>query len=118
MFIVEVGEMRHTYRPRSDFLVLTSDLPRLAVEVNSISPDKQPLDRYSMLVQGASTVRFANSFIDAYKVHKDFIFVAIFIDDAGGADRYLLFQKGSRTVCNVLYMPSNHMLSCHRFITR
>jgi len=71
-----------------------------------------------MLIEGASTVRFANSFLDAHKADKDFIFVAIYIDDTGNAERYLLFQNGSRKVCNVLYMPSNHTLSRHRFITR
>jgi hypothetical protein len=118
MFIVEVGKKHYTYKPRSDFLVLTSDLPRLAVEVNSISPGDDPLDRHRMLVQGASTVRFANSFLDAHKADMNFIFVAIYIDDIGNADRYLLFQNRSRKVCNVLNMPSNHILSRRRFITR
>ena len=45
------------------------------------------------MLQGASIVRFANSFLDAYKEKKNFVFVAVFIGDTGVADRYFMFQK-------------------------
>ena len=106
MLIVEVDGKSHTYTPRSDFLVLTVDLPRVAVEVNSHSPDRPPVDHHRVILQGASVVRFANTFLDAYKKERNFIYVAIFISDIGQVDRYLLYQKeGSRRVrTHVLYI--------------
>ena len=51
------------------------------------------------MLQGASIVRFANTFLDAYKEKRNFVFVAIFIGDLGLADRYFMFQKtGSEKV--------------------
>jgi hypothetical protein len=52
------------------------------------------------MLQGASIVRFANTFLDVYKEEKNFVFVAIFISDTGVADRYFLYQTEgpSRTV--------------------
>ena len=82
-----------TYTPRSDFLVTKNSLPRLLIEVNSMSPDKDPEDFFCMLVQGACIVRFANLFIDAYSANKNFILVAIFIRHDGHVDRCLLFQS-------------------------
>ncbi|KAH9176205.1 kinase-like domain-containing protein [Lactarius sanguifluus] len=99
--IIQVGEEKdyHTYKPRSDFLVLKFGLPRVAVEVNSNLPCTPPVDFYRLMLQGASIVRLANNTLDAYKNKKDFTFVAIYISATGGADRYLLYQeKGSRTV--------------------
>jgi hypothetical protein len=40
----------HSYRPRNDFTVLASSLPRLLIEVNSIPPDQQPQVYYRMLL--------------------------------------------------------------------
>ena len=82
-----------TYTPRSDFLVTKNSLPRLLIEVNSMSPDKRLDDLLRMLVQGACIVRFANLFVDAYSTNNDFILVAIFIRHNRQADRYLLFQS-------------------------
>ena len=48
-----------------------------------------------MLVQGASVIRFANHFIDAYSADKNFTLVAVFIRANGIADRCLLFQSHS-----------------------
>ena len=93
--IIQVEDIDHTYRPKSDFLVLKYGLPRLAVEINSVSPGRPALDYHRLMLQGASIVRFANSFLDAYREKKNFIFVAIFISDIGVADRYFMFQKGS-----------------------
>ncbi|KAH9018442.1 hypothetical protein EDB84DRAFT_1566413 [Lactarius hengduanensis] len=69
--IVRVETGYHTYRSKSDFLVLKFGLPR-----------------------GASVVRFANTYLDAYRAERDFIFVAIFVGDIGVADRYLMYQTG------------------------
>ncbi len=73
-------------------------LPRVAVEVNSNPPDKPAVDFSRLILQGASVVRFANT-LDAYKNEKNFVFVAVFVDDTGLTDRYVLFQRvGSRKV--------------------
>src|ERR1700733_14866607 len=58
--VVEVLGTACTYAPRRDFFVTKDLLPRLLIEVNSTSPDKPLVDLHSMLVQGASIVRFAN----------------------------------------------------------
>ncbi|KAH8987163.1 hypothetical protein EDB92DRAFT_1948697 [Lactarius akahatsu] len=84
----------YTYRPRSGFLVLRFGLPRVAVEVNSNLPDRPTVDLYRLMLQAASIVRFAKSFINVYKQKKSFIFVAIFISHTRLADRYLLYQRG------------------------
>jgi len=58
------------------------------------------MDHHRLMLQGASIVRFANTFLDAYKKEKDFIFVAIYISNTGMMDRYVLYQnKGSKKVC-------------------
>jgi hypothetical protein len=99
MLLVEVDRIYHTYGPRSDFLVLKFDVPRVAVEVNSQSPDRPPVDHHRVILQGASIVRFANTSLNAYKKEKNFIFVAIFISDNGAVARYLLYEKeGTRRV--------------------
>ena len=87
---VRVGEEYFTYRPRSDFLVLKFDLPRVAVEVDTLSQEK---DKHHLMVQAVSMVRYANT-LRAYKEKKSFIFVAIFISHKALAERYLLFQQG------------------------
>ena len=98
MLVVKVDEVYRTYNPRSDFLVLKLDLPRVAVEVNPYSPDRLPVDHHRVILQGACIVRFANTFLDAYK-ERNFVFVAIFIGDTGLVDRYVLYQKeGSQEV--------------------
>ena len=80
------------------------------MEVNSISPDRPPADLYHLVLQGASIVRFANAHLDAYKMKKTFVFLAIFITATGQADRYLLYQKeDSRKVCtHVLYIIKSY----------
>jgi len=51
-----------------------------------------------MLLTGAAIVRFANTFLDAFKA-KDFVLITIFIWDDGKATRYALFQEqNDRTV--------------------
>jgi hypothetical protein len=50
------------------------------------------VDFSRLILQGASVVRFANTKLDAYKKEKNFIFVAIFINNNGLVQRYLLYQ--------------------------
>ncbi|KAH8976367.1 kinase-like domain-containing protein [Lactarius akahatsu] len=97
--IIKVDELYHVYKPKSDFLVLKFDLPRMAVEVNSTLLGQSAVDHHRMMIQGASVVRFANTTLDTYKNEKNFVFVAIYISGNGQADRYLLYQKkGSNQV--------------------
>ncbi|KAH9041678.1 kinase-like domain-containing protein [Lactarius pseudohatsudake] len=97
--VIKVEGRYHTYRPRSDFLVLKFDLPRMAVEVNSTPRDESAVDLYRMIIQGASVVRFANTTLDMYNTEKNFVFVAIYISGDGQAHRYVLYQKkGSNEV--------------------
>jgi len=74
-----------------------------------------------MLLQGAAIVRFANTFLDRFKVKKDFVLIAIFIRDADTATRYTLFQtdsfQDSRAVCYVICKQAC-WLSCRRFIIK
>jgi len=45
-----------------------------------------------MLLQGAAVVRFANTFLNAFKT-KHFVLVAIYVRENGRATRYCLFQR-------------------------
>ena len=68
-------------------------LPQLAVDVNSQGRNSPvAVDSIRLMLQGASVVRFANTKLDAYKEKKGFVFMAIYIDSSGKADRYLLYQ--------------------------
>lgn len=97
----------YMYRPRSDFLILKSDLPRVAVKTGSNSPGRAAMDHQCLMLQGASIIRFANTYLEAYKEKRDFVFVAIFISDVGQADRYLIYQtKCSDTVCTHFLLKS------------
>ncbi|KAI0286359.1 kinase-like domain-containing protein [Russula brevipes] len=49
-----------------------------------------------MLITGALIVRFANSFVGAFREAKDFVLCANFIWDNGGASRYILFQQQNK----------------------
>ncbi|KAI0245963.1 kinase-like domain-containing protein [Lactifluus subvellereus] len=82
------------YRPCSDLLILKSTLPRLLVEVNSSETKEWPPDLIRMLLKGAAIVRFANTFLDAFK-EKDFVLVAIFIRDDGKATHILTVYRPS-----------------------
>ncbi|KIY53172.1 hypothetical protein FISHEDRAFT_69034 [Fistulina hepatica ATCC 64428] len=81
------------HKPRSDFLVLKSTLPRLLVEVNSAASTQWPQDLIRMLLEGSAIVRFANGFVDAFKLKKNFILVAFYIRGQGEVNRFLLFQN-------------------------
>lgn len=80
----------------------------MAVEVNSQHQRKPPVDFFCLMLQGASTVRFANTKLDPYKEQKNFVFVAIYIGFMGEVEHYLLYQdvkKDPHKVCtHVLYI--------------
>ncbi|KAI0245827.1 hypothetical protein BJV78DRAFT_1259993 [Lactifluus subvellereus] len=97
------------YKPCSDVLVLKSTLPRLLVEVNSSQKKEWAPDLIRMLLQGAAVVRFANTFLDAFKEKKDFVLIAIFIRDDGKAIRYTLFQRQNARA--VFYADKNFWLN-------
>jgi len=107
-------------KPRSDFIVLKSGLPRLLVEVNSTTVRDWPPDHVRVLLQGAAIVRFANTFLDEFKEKRDFVLIAIFIRDAGTATRHALYQRGnpqdSQAVCYAIHKQACR-LSDRRFIT-
>ncbi len=45
-----------------------------------------------MLLSGAFGVRFSNEFLEQFRTEKQFVLVAIFIQQTGQATRYLLYQ--------------------------
>jgi hypothetical protein len=45
-----------------------------------------------MLLSGASVVRFANEYLERFRTKKQFVLVAMFIQQNGEATRYLLYQ--------------------------
>ena len=93
--VVRRGEDEETrkYKPRSDFHISHSSLPRLLVEVNSTPPTSWPMDLVRMLTTGAFIVRFANHFLNAFCQEKNFVLCAIFIWDNGQVTRFTLFQQ-------------------------
>jgi hypothetical protein len=70
------------------------------VEVNSIQEEPR-IDLIRLMLQGASIVRFANTMLDAYKKEKNFVFVAIYIDNNGLVERYLLYQDKKKGLHDV-----------------
>ena len=86
-------EQLRRYQPRSDLVVLKSNLPRLLVEVNSKPKKEWPEDLIGMLLQGAAVVRFANNFLDRLKEKKNFVLFAMYIWENAEVTRYSLFQK-------------------------
>jgi len=99
------GDEVRMYKPRSDFLVANSTLPRLLVEVNSISTTMDwPEDRIRMLLSGASIVRFTNKFLRTFQEDKKFVLVAIYIRQNGEAIWHTLFQLANDpSVCCTFY---------------
>ncbi|KAH8980627.1 hypothetical protein EDB86DRAFT_3087731 [Lactarius hatsudake] len=91
--ITQVGKHYFTYSPKNDFLVLKFGLPRVTVEVNSNPPYGPPVGLYRLMLQAASVVRFANTFIDVYKEKKTFLLVAIFVGHTGLSHRYIFYQR-------------------------
>jgi len=61
-----------------------------------------------MLLEGAAIVRFANTFLDAFKAKKDFILVSVFVWDDGMASRYFLFQQQHDDAVRCVLYISEH----------
>jgi hypothetical protein len=99
--VMQVGRLHYTCNFRSDFLVLKFGLPRLAVVAELPPPEGESADGYCrLMLQGACIVRFANTYLEAYKDERNFVFTAIYIDYVGDATRFLLYQtKDLDTVC-------------------
>jgi hypothetical protein len=70
------------------------------VEVNSTQEEPR-IDLIRLMLQGASIVRFANTMLDAYKKEKNFVFVAIYIDNNGLVEHYLLYQDKKKGLHDV-----------------
>jgi len=69
----------------------------------------------ALQLTGAAIVRFANTFLDAFKT-KDFVLIAIFIWDDSKATRYALFQQqNDQTVWTT---SGTGKLSRRRFTTK
>jgi len=85
-------ERLRNFTPRSDFLIATSTLPRLLVEVNSTKTKSWPPDQIRMLLSGAFVVRFSNEYLEPFRTTKQFVLVVIFVQQTGEATRYLLYQ--------------------------
>lgn len=98
-FIIQTGFQASPeyfmYRPRSDVLIFKAGfvLPQLLVEIYTKSSSDILHDRIGMLLQAASIIRLANTFLDQYKEEKSFFIVAIYIHCNGKAERFILFQK-------------------------
>jgi len=59
-------------------------------------------------LEGAAIVRFANTFLDAFKAKKDFILVAVFVWDHGTAFQYSLFQQRHDDAVRCVLYISEH----------
>jgi hypothetical protein len=115
---VRAEDRLRQYQPRSDLLVLKSNLPRLLVEVNSKPKTERPEDLVRMLLAGATVVRFANEFVDKFKAAKNFVLFTIYIWGYGEVTRFSLFQEpNNREVCCwTSYITKAHRLSRRRFV--
>jgi hypothetical protein len=91
--VMKVEQDHYMGNFESDFFVLKNGLPRVAVVVEFPPPEGELAEGLCRLkLQGASVVRFANTYLDAYKDERNFVFTAIYIDDVGYVIRHLLYQ--------------------------
>ncbi|KAH9960197.1 kinase-like domain-containing protein [Russula dissimulans] len=77
--------------PRINFVVSKFGLPRLLVEVDSSRYTSWRLVR--LLLEGAAIVRFANTFLEAFRRAKNFVLCAVIILSNGEVIRYTLYQE-------------------------
>ncbi|KIY46365.1 hypothetical protein FISHEDRAFT_75703 [Fistulina hepatica ATCC 64428] len=89
------------YQPKSDFLVLKSNFPRLIVEVNSVPTSNAeaefPKDLVRMLLQSADT-------------EKNFVLVAFYIRAQGTVDRFILFEEKNESNRKAFYRKHSFSL--------
>src|SRR5580658_9265374 len=74
------------------FLFSSSRREFFLVEINSTVTNVWPPDLILMLLSGASVVRFANEYLERFRTKKQFVLVAMFIQQNGEATLYLLYQ--------------------------
>ena len=94
---MKVGQSRYKCHLQSNFHVFKYGLPRVAVVVDPPPLEDElaeGLPSNRLLLQGASVVRFANTYLDEYKGKRNFVFTAISIDHIGEACRFILYQTG------------------------
>ena len=99
--VMKVGQCRYKCHFQSNFHVLKYGLPRVAVVVDPPPLEDElaeGLPSNRLLLQGASVVRFANTYLDEYKGKRNFVFtylstisakhVALFYIRQGAMTRY------------------------------
>ena len=89
-FVAEIREednMLRSYEPRSDFLFVLDDCPRISIEVCSDSSHER--DRYRLLLQAGLLLRTMNTIKTK---GSSFVAVAIYIDHQLSAEWYLVYQ--------------------------
>jgi hypothetical protein len=93
--VAQVGSTTYSYRPRSDFCFLLDGCPCVFLEV--ISDPSRQRDRYRMLIQAGVLVRVMNSIPSQQPSQQpSFVAIAIYIDSALKATRYLVYQPDSK----------------------
>lgn len=98
---VEADGARYSYRPRSDYMLISNNCPLLLIEIHSNGNDS---DRSRMLLQGGMLVRVMNSI----KKQKSFVAMAIYVTDNCMAERYLMYQPpGTGTQPEVRFTDSS-----------
>jgi len=88
-FVAQVGTIRYSYTPRSDFVFVLKGSPFLFIEV--CSDRDRELDRYRMLLQAGLLVRVMNS----SGFSNSFMAIAIYINSKFTAERYLVYHDSN-----------------------
>ena len=97
--LVQAGNEKLKYTPRSDFFMSIRNFPHLLLEVVSQSNEG---DRYRMLLQASCLARLGNS-LRASTSQKPVVIMAIYIDKFLVASQYLLYQpavKSTKVSCS------------------
>ena len=97
--LVQAGNEKLKYTPRSDFFMSIRNFPHLLLEVVS-QPNEG--DRYRMLLQASCLARLGNS-LRASTSQRPVVIMAIYIDEFLVASQYLLYQpavKSTKVSCS------------------
>ena len=100
-------EQLRTLKPRNALVISRFNLPRLLVDVQSTPGKVLPPELTRMFLEGAAIVRFANTFLDAFKV-KDFILVAMFVRENGSVLQCFLYQLQHDDAVRCILCISEH----------
>ncbi|KAJ2926260.1 hypothetical protein H1R20_g10849, partial [Candolleomyces eurysporus] len=87
---IQVAQTLYSYHPKSDFLFASGLLPRFIVQVQSHPYSTE--DKFRMMLQAGSLLRFANTHIEKYQEKKDFLLVVAYIDKFGKAEQMIVYQ--------------------------